>query len=111
VVDDVMLYVTGGFAFASVKQSWTMNDTGAGNPIESFSSDKDRWGGVIGVGAEWAWSQNWSLRTEALYMKFKEETTTVFSPAAAQNVNFDHNDSVFVTRFGINYRFGGGPAY
>jgi outer membrane immunogenic protein len=89
-----------------------MNDTGAGNPIESFSSDKNRWGGVLGVGAEWAWSDNWTIKTELLYLKFQEETTTVFSPAGAQNVNFDHNDQVFVARVGVNYRFGGsGPGY
>jgi len=108
VVDDVLLYVTGGFAFASIKQGWSITDTNNNNLTESFSSDKTRWGGVFGVGAEWAWTANWSLRTEALYMIFKEETVTGFSPAGAQNVSFDLNNSVFVARAAVNYRFGGG---
>jgi outer membrane immunogenic protein len=111
VVDDVLLYVTGGFAFANIKQSWTVVDTNNNNLTESFSSDKNRWGGVFGVGAEWAWTANWSLRTEALYMIFKEETVTGISPAGGgQAVSFDLNNNVFVARAAVNYRFGG-PGY
>ena len=97
-----------GFAFASIKQGWSITDTNNNNLTESFSSDKTRWGGVFGVGAEWAWTANWSLRTEALYMIFKEETASGFSAAGAQNVSFDLNNNVFVARAAVNYRFGGG---
>jgi len=84
-----------------------MNDTAAGNPIESFAAKKDRWGWVGGVGAEWAWTGNWSIKTEALYIRFTEKTTSGNSLAGAQIVSFDHQDSMWVTRVGLNYKFGG----
>jgi len=115
VYDDLLLYVTGGLAFASISQSWTMNDLGGSGQIESFSADKMRWGAAVGAGVEWAWTQNWSVRSEALWLRFKEQSTTVFSPAGAladkvANPTFDTNNSIFVARVGVNYRFGG-PGY
>jgi outer membrane immunogenic protein len=106
IVDDVLLYVTGGVAFAGIKQNWGIVDPNS-PPNEAFSSKKNRWGGVFGVGAEWAWTANWSIRTEALYMIFKEETVSGFSPNGPENVAFDLNNNVFVARVGVNYRFGG----
>jgi outer membrane immunogenic protein len=105
VVDDIMLYVTGGLAYANIKHDFTINDPA---PVtESFSAKRSRWGWVGGVGAEWAWTENVSIKSEVLYVKFSEITTTVFSPAGAQTVNFDHQDSMWVSRIGLNVKFGG----
>jgi opacity protein-like surface antigen len=95
-------------AYANIKHAWTMDDTNSvGDSIgESFSSKTGRWGLVGGVGAEWAWTQNWSLKSEVLYIRFREQTTSVFSDFAFQTVNFDHQDAMWVARLGLNYRFG-----
>jgi outer membrane immunogenic protein len=105
IIDDLLLYVTGGVAYANIKHAWTMDDTNGDGIIESFSSKTGRWGLVGGVGAEWAWTQNWSIKSEVLYIRFREQTTSVFSEAANLNVKFDHQDSMWVARLGLNYRF------
>jgi outer membrane immunogenic protein len=106
IVDNMLLYVTGGAAFANIKHAWTMDDSDAGTPIESFSSKKGRWGWVGGVGAEWAWTPNVSIKSEVLYIRFQEETTSVFSAAADRIVTFDHQDSMWVARVGLNVKLG-----
>lgn len=108
VMDNLLLYITGGFAFANINHSWRIHDTDEDPDTESFSADSFRWGGVAGVGAEWAFNRSWSLRTEFLYAYFMEEHTDGFSPNGNQNVNFDNQDSMVVTRWSLVYRFGGG---
>ena len=104
IVDNLLLYVTGGFAFAQIENKFTVTDTNIPT-IESFSADKGRWGGVVGIGTEWAWAQNWSLKSEVLYLRFQEVTTTVFSANGNQTVHFDNQDAMWVGRMGVNYRW------
>ena len=110
VVDNVLLYVTGGLAFARFNREWTLFDDGNGL-TEVFSQRRWRWGGVLGVGTEWAVTQNWSIKSEFLYMAFERDETSFLSvihnPGVTQR--FESQDSVWVSRIGINYRFGGGP--
>lgn len=106
IVDDIMLYATGGFAYANIQHTWSMVDTANGN--ESYSAQKSRWGWVGGVGTEWAINANWSFKAETLYIRFTERTTSVASPAAAQTVSFDLQDSMIISRVGLNYRWGAG---
>lgn len=105
IVDNLMIYATGGFAYASIKHAWTVTDPGSTPPLESFSSNSGRWGGVIGFGTEWAFSRNWSLKSEALYILFQDKTTSGFSPNGPDTVNFDTQDSMWVARMGVNYRW------
>ena len=110
VVDNLMLYLTGGVAYANIKHNWTVNDP-SDPATEAFSSKTGRWGWVGGVGAEWAWTSNISLKSEVLYMRFAENTTSGFSVAGNQTVNFDQRDAMWVSRVGINVKFGGPRAY
>lgn len=102
VVDNLMLYVTGGLAFANVRHNFTVNDPAA---TESFSADRTRWGVVGGVGAELAWTNKWSVKAESLYHQFSEVSSSGFSANGAQTVHFDNQDSIWVTRIGLNYRW------
>jgi outer membrane immunogenic protein len=111
VVDDLLLFVTGGLAYANIRHDFTVTDSFTLPQVESFSANKDRWGGVAGFGVEWAWAPNWSVKFEGLYIKFKEVTTIGFSPNGPSTVHFDNQDSMWITRIGINYRLGGGPVY
>lgn len=108
VVDSLLLYVTGGFVVADIDHRWTVMDIGEVPPVESFSSDSTRWGGVGGVGTEWAINDRWSFRSEFLYCYLGEENTSGFSPNGSQTVHFDNQDSMIVARAGIVFRFGGG---
>ena len=106
IVDNLLLYVTGGLAYANIKNDFTVNDPTGTPTSESFSSKNSRWGWVGGVGAEWAWSDRVSIKSEVLYIRFSEIDTAGFSPNGPGNVVFDHQDSMWVSRFGINFKFG-----
>lgn len=100
-VNGTLLYVTGGVAAAKIKT--TITDT------DSFVFDKTRWGGVGGVGAEFALGDNWSLNSEVLYMQFAKQNAT-FTDTGGTPFSFDLNDSAWVGRFGLNYRWGAAGA-
>jgi opacity protein-like surface antigen len=98
-IDSTLLYLTGGLAIADFERSW-----------EEFEDVDDSWpnmgktklGGVIGVGMERALGGGWSFKTESLIAKFGVNSD--------QNVNGYRmlmDDTVFVTRLGLNYNFGG----
>jgi outer membrane immunogenic protein len=114
VVDNLMLYVTGGLAFANFRRSATQTDVGLG-VSEIFASNKTKWGWTLGVGTEWQVWGNWSIQSEVLYAHFEKDETTFLCVAAftcgapGELKRFDHHDSVWVTKIGLNYRFGGAP--
>jgi outer membrane immunogenic protein len=109
VVDNLLLYVTGGVAFANFNRSYTLTDNIGGVFVsETFSSSQNKWGWVAGVGTEWALGNNWSLKSEALYVHFEDDQksfTSALNGAPARR--FDHVDNVWMARVGVNYRFGG----
>jgi outer membrane immunogenic protein len=115
VVDNLLIYVTGGLAYARIDHTAALTDfLGApGFVTETFSDSRTRWGWTAGVGTEWAMWGNWSLKSEALYVRLAERDSTFNSGFAVLNGNpagksFDYQDSLWITRIGINYRFGGG---
>jgi outer membrane immunogenic protein len=58
VVDNLLLYVTGGLAYANIKRdALFFNDDNPGLQ-ETFSSSKIRLGWTAGAGAEWAINHN-----------------------------------------------------
>lgn len=120
IVDNLLLYVTGGFAYANNDRTVTVSVPALGL-TETFSQDnKTRWGWTFGFGTEWAAWSNWTIKSEVLYARFQKEDTTftcagvLICPAGATR-SFERDDNVWVTRIGLNYRFGGsggpGPGY
>ena len=103
-MNDVLVYVTGGLAFAST-DSKVVNIVGPDN--EQFMSGHTRWGWAGGAGTEFALANNWSVNGEVLYMQFAKSTDTFISPAQ-NNVAFGfvRDDSAWVGRVGVNYRWG-----
>jgi outer membrane immunogenic protein len=114
VVDNLLLYVTGGVAWARFDREFTFFDSGNGPATETeiFSVSHNRWGWTAGVGTEWAITPNVSLKSEVLYIGFtsKESTFTsvIINPGVAYR--FDSQDSAWVSRVGLNFRWGGPPA-
>jgi outer membrane immunogenic protein len=109
VVDNLMLYATGGLAYANFDRSWSFfEDVSA--TTTSFTSQKTLWGWTGGVGTEWAWTPNWSVKSEVLYMRFASDDTRVtgVAPAGVTGVPYrlGSQDSVWITRIGLNYRWG-----
>jgi len=112
VVDNLLIYVTGGFAYGDFRRTATQTDLNA-PATEIFSSSKTKWGWTTGVGTEWAFTQNWSIKSEVLYTRFEQDsntfTCTVFCPVPGRSQRFEYNDSVWTTKIGLNYRFNYAP--
>jgi opacity protein-like surface antigen len=100
VVDDALIYVTGGAAAARIG-SITTNRGGSFNSQNSFSDT--RWGLAAGVGAEFAISGQWSVSTELLYLQFAKDIDTFRDGNATRSV--ENRDSAWVSRIGLNYRW------
>jgi outer membrane immunogenic protein len=109
VVDSLLLYVTGGLAYANIKRDALFFASGGSGVTEAFSRSSTRLGWTAGAGTEWAINHNWSLKTEALYMQFEKDQTTYTSQILSEGTQFrlKNEDSVWVARIGLNYRFGG----
>lgn len=91
-----LLYATGGGAFISSKvdgNAFAGVPCGTVGVITTCSDSKLRPGIAAGLGGEWGFTPNWSVKTEYLYIV-----------SAGSGGSTDH---LHVIRGGINYRFGG----
>ena len=98
--DRMLLYVTGGIAWAHNDVSITA--AGGGFAV-GLSSDNTHTGWTIGGGLEWALWQNWSFKAEYLFIDFDSETYF-----AGIGGGFDADAQLHTFKIGLNYRFGGG---
>jgi outer membrane immunogenic protein len=110
-VDNLLLYITGGFAAAHFRTTYRNEFFGipAAVPGFVFTADSNTWrfGLVAGVGAEWAWTDRWTIRSELLYAAFaKTERTFLFAPPATF-ATFTESDQMLIARLALNYKFGG----
>lgn len=94
--DRFLPYVTGGAAFASLKNEY----------ISTFPFAVDRGssatGWTVGGGLEYAFDMHWSAKAEYLYVKFPDKTAAV---GGGTPYIFSLSDSESIARAGINYRF------
>jgi outer membrane immunogenic protein len=102
--DRTWLYVTGGFALASVEAD--LNTNIPGFPL--FAERRTQHGWTVGAGIEQSLGNNWSVKGEYLYVKldnkqflFGNNPLIVGLNAQRAAVNLD--DHVF--RVGFNYKF------
>jgi outer membrane immunogenic protein len=111
VVNNLLLYVTGGFAFANNRREHLFVDH-----VEEenfiFTHNKTRFGLAVGAGTEWSFGNNWSLGTEFLYMAFERDRRAFTCPlgtsCAGDTFRFEHLNDAWIARISLNYRFGGG---
>ena len=108
--DATLLYVKGGAAVTSNRDR--RFDVASGLQVTNNVNDT-RWGGVIGVGLEYAFAQNWSLGFEYDHMFMGDSSRTFISngvgavagtPLGTDNTRQDGVDLVTAR---INYRWGG----
>jgi outer membrane immunogenic protein len=101
--NNVLLYVKGGAAVVDDKYTILAAPTGA-----LLASAKDtRWGGTVGVGAEYGFSPNWSvgLEYDHLFMGSQNYNFTTPAGVAAGTDSIRQDVDLFTAR--INYKFGG----
>lgn len=82
-----LLYLTTGAAYAHIKNH------------DSVSWNESRWGWTGGFGAEVFTKGNFSFGVDLLYMDFNDR-----SQMSAPHQRINRNDSVWVSRFILNYR-------
>ena len=104
VADNMLFYVTGGFAAARVQTQWEDLNGGA-TPLDIALIQEWRWGWTAGIGTEWALLPNLTLKSEVLYVGLADRELSHTFPAFGR-ATFTHSDSMWVTRVGLNYRWG-----
>lgn len=92
--DRFLPYVTGGFAYGSVKNKI---NTGA----IAFSDDNTQYGWTVGAGLEYAFTNNLTAKLEYLYVDLDKESFNV--PGGTFTSNIETKFSV--VRAGLNYKF------
>jgi outer membrane immunogenic protein len=112
IVDNLLIYVTGGLALGNFSRSYSQIDLNTPG-TETFSYSKTKWGWLAGFGTEWAITDNWSFKSEVLYIQFQSDEQTFLCVAVitcgppGENKRFGHDDSIWTTKFALNYRWGG----
>ena len=105
-----MLYGTGGFAYAGVRNSASFfNAAGA---LAFTGQDRSiRSGYTVGGGIEHMFSQSWSVKGEYLYYDLERSDLNVALVAPGLGVGTGYNSRVrndgHIARIGLNYKFGG----
>lgn len=97
--DRWMPYITGGIAFADVTSSYDDNDPGQDN--HAVASDTV-WGWTIGAGAEFAVTDNWTLRGEYLFVDLKDTRGSFYDDS---EYRYDFDNQIHVVRLGAAYKF------
>jgi outer membrane immunogenic protein len=112
--DRFMFYGKGGWAWERDNHlvSGTIPILVGGVPVTvplSQSANLTRGGWTVGVGGEFAFSQNWSAFVEYDYYDFGKRTVAFTSDLAGGLVldGISIRERKYVGKFGINYRFGG----
>jgi outer membrane immunogenic protein len=116
--DNLLLYATGGLAYASVDHTLSDDCVGCGDPdfpvtpgtFGSFSqsNDQTKVGWTVGGGAELLHDSHWVLRAEALYVDLGSEThtyTITAPPDLSATAVAKWDDNFWVARLGVAYKF------
>lgn len=120
VVPNVLLYGTGGVAFADITTNLGLNclvDGCAGSAATpnataaNFSTIKTGW--VAGAGIEWMLYRNWTVRAEYLHAEFGNELNTLylapgncFAPGPC-GTSWSRDHRYDIGRVGFSYKFDG----
>ena len=103
VTPELLLYATGGLAWGSVDTSYDFDLAGVG--VASNDESTTHMGWTLGGGAEFALSDNLSLKAEYLYVDLGEEEVFDDDIANVGNVQLDQDLTFHTVRAGLNFRF------
>jgi outer membrane immunogenic protein len=109
--DRFLIYATGGLAYGEVKSNASVSGVQAAALGWSGSKSDVKFGWTVGAGAEYALTNNWTLKGEYLYYDLgKSNVTTAANAAAAGAVPgvayFNKAENTgHIVRAGLNYKF------
>lgn len=103
VTDRFLVYGTAGFASGKTETYLRASDSSGSIIDESRSKTKSGW--TAGIGAEYAFTDNWSLKSEYLYTDLGK--SNVFSDSAGDFgvLDIDRKFNFHMVRVGLNYQF------
>jgi outer membrane immunogenic protein len=101
--NNALLYVKGGAAVAHDKYDTFDIPTGA----LFDSASETRWGGVVGVGVEYGFTQNWTFGLEYDHMFTGTRNISFTTPGGAFDGSDDIRQNVDLFTARVNYKFGG----
>jgi outer membrane immunogenic protein len=109
----LMIYGTGGAAFAKVDSSVALNCPGAGcgndgtKLSSSVSSSTQKTGWVIGAGVEWMFAQNWIVRGEYQHIDLGSVSLAVSPNCGGCSFSSTQKVGLDIFRAGVSFKFGG----
>ncbi len=110
---NVLLYATGGAAYANVSYGYSQNNIAGGGATAVAASDSaTQFGWTVGGGLEWGFG-TWSIRGEYLYYDLGNHTLTAACSTviggctglAPTLFSTRFRDNGSIARVGLNYRF------
>jgi outer membrane immunogenic protein len=101
--DNILIYVTGGLAVGSVKNTYAPNGLAASSLASEVvkSATKTQVGWTVGGGLEYMWTRNWTIGIEGLYVSLPSYTARTVD--GDKKAHFK-NDAV-IARLKMNYKF------
>lgn len=105
-VEEMLIYATGGLAYGTLKGSVTDNFGALGTTTNS--RDQFGVGFAVGAGVEYALYGNWTIKAEYLHFQLgHEKTASSTTGPLFGTTNFDSRSSVKgdAVRVGVNYKF------
>ena len=106
-----LLYVKGGAAVTHDSYEGFTNVASAGIPAGTIidRANETRWGGVVGLGGEYAFAPNWSvgLEYDHLFMGSRSNILSTGGGVAGEDRRDNIRQDVDMLTARINYKFGG----
>ena len=106
--DRVLFYGKGGAAWAHDRYSMSLFPLGFA-PAVGFNATETRAGWTVGVGLEYAFFDNWSVKVEYNHYDFGTRSINLTNDAATI-VPADIDQRIDTIKIGLNYRFWSAPA-
>jgi len=105
--DRVLVYGTAGLAYGKVKTSYSYNEIlGDDDSFNAgFSSSKTKAGWTVGAGAEYAITNNWTLKSEYLYTDLGKARGEASFNTFYNTYDFESKIKFHTVRVGLNYKF------
>ena len=97
--DRWLFYTKGGLAVASIENQAGAIAGGGIDVTDLTDSDETRLGWTVGLGAEYAFQPNWSMKIEYLYMDFGKDNS-----GNIDSDTFRHENDIHTFKVGVNYR-------
>lgn len=107
VADRTLVYVKDGAAWLHTDHTLTI-PAGLGPVATSVSTDTTAFGWLLGLGAEYAFTQNWTGFIEYNYIEFDKKNSALDFTALAgipAIANVDFKNKLSIAKIGVNYKF------